>query len=634
MLAGSLGIRTRDAAPTPRRLGCLRAALGLLLLLCALAARAELQFDVFLGFDGCVPESCWFPATCEVSNDGPPFNAMIEVTSGYGRSSQKILVPVELPTNTRKRISIPLFSCAGGISMWSFRLLDQRGRARAEQSNLRPRRSVAGETRLVAALVRTSAGLPVLPFVDQNRPDAQPVVARLQPEQFPDNPIVLEGLSALYLSSERAPDLKAPQVAALLAWVRGGGRLIVNVEQAADVNATPWLRDLLPCTVGGVTAIKPAGEFHEWLPNKSSTASAPAPIDSVTNAVTNIGINPKSKRRSAAANTDTTPLPLPAIVTDAQFDTAELPVTLVTPTDGEVTLSTGGLPLIVEARRQRGSVVVLAFNAEREPFLSWRHRAWFWVKLARVPEDLWTRRNWNRSYGSNLEAAFGAVLDSRQARTMPLGWLIALLTGYLLAIGPGDRWLVRRLKRPMLTWVTFPCLVAAASLLVYFIGFKLRAGETEWNELHLVDVLSRDAASAQLRGRTFGSLYSGGNRTYRFHADAAGAFSTFRGELLGGGVSALAAGEGRVLRQGNHFTADIPVPVWTSQLFVNDWVRTTPTPVGLRVRTIQGGHEVEIDNRLGRALTNVTAAINGFAYSLGDVPAKQKKTFTTAGGGT
>src|ERR1051325_3722292 len=113
MLAGSLGIRTRDAAPTPRRLGCLRAALGLLLLLCALAARAELQFDVFLGFDGCVPESCWFPATCEVSNDGPPFNAMIEVTSGYGRSSQKILVPVELPPNTRKRISIPLFSCAG-----------------------------------------------------------------------------------------------------------------------------------------------------------------------------------------------------------------------------------------------------------------------------------------------------------------------------------------------------------------------------------------------------------------------------------------------------------------------------------------------------------------------------------------
>jgi len=45
----------------------------------------------------------------------------------------------------------------------------------------------------------------------------------------------------------------------------------------------------------------------------------------------------------------------------------------------------------------------------------------------------------------------------------------------------------------------FPCYVALFSLLIYFIGYKLRAGESEYNELHLVDVL-RHGDRAELRG--------------------------------------------------------------------------------------------------------------------------------------
>ena len=48
------------------------------------------------------------------------------------------------------------------------------------------------------------------------------------------------------------------------------------------------------------------------------------------------------------------------------------------------------------------------------------------------------------------------------------------------------------------------------SRLIYFIGYKLRAGESEWNELHVVDVL-RNGERAELRGRTFVSIYSPAN---------------------------------------------------------------------------------------------------------------------------
>ena len=41
--------------------------------------RAAIQFDPFVGYEGNVHEAGWFPITCEVFNDGPSFNAVIEI---------------------------------------------------------------------------------------------------------------------------------------------------------------------------------------------------------------------------------------------------------------------------------------------------------------------------------------------------------------------------------------------------------------------------------------------------------------------------------------------------------------------------------------------------------------------------
>ena len=56
-----------------------------LVLLGVATARAEVRFDVFLGYDGTVREATWFPITCEVVNNGPGFSGFIEVApSSYG----------------------------------------------------------------------------------------------------------------------------------------------------------------------------------------------------------------------------------------------------------------------------------------------------------------------------------------------------------------------------------------------------------------------------------------------------------------------------------------------------------------------------------------------------------------------
>ena len=134
------------------------------------------------------------------------------------------------------------------------------------------------------------------------------------------------------------------------------------------------------------------------------------------------------------------------------------------------------MPLLASGPRGRGLVTILAFNPERDPLKSWKNRPHFWARLAGVPSDALRKENQNIWGGKSLDAVFGAMIETRQVRKLPVGLLLLLLLVYLAVIGPLDQWWLKKINRPMLTWITFPSYVALFSLLIYFIGFKLRAG--------------------------------------------------------------------------------------------------------------------------------------------------------------
>jgi hypothetical protein len=177
----------------------------------------------------------------------------------------------------------------------------------------------------------------------------------------------------------------------------------------------------------------------------------------------------------------------------------------------------------------------------------------------------------------------------------------------------------------MLTWLTFPCYVVVFSALIYFIGFHLRAGELEWNELNVVDILP-DGERAVLRGQTYVSIYSPNNAHYQM----AGAekFATLRGEYVGNYGGNQESGRALVLQTGNSFQADAEVPVWTSQLFVSDWVQPLDLPMDITARRRDSGWEVTVNNKMDRALTGVRAVLDGRIYDLGDAPPNQTKIFS------
>jgi len=144
---------------------------------------------------------------------------------------------------------------------------------------------------------------------------------------MPDNAIVLEGMTALYLSSERATDLRAQQIDAVLAWVRTGGHLIVAIDQVGDVGANRWLKEVLPVTVSGTTQMKPGNQLEEWLRT---------PVER--------SVRHRGTQRSGKSNNDkdvkvTCDRPYSDTVDDIAFGATELSVITTSGTRGSIELA-------------------------------------------------------------------------------------------------------------------------------------------------------------------------------------------------------------------------------------------------------------------------------------------------------
>ena len=585
-------------------------------------AHAALQFDVFIGYDGIGREASWLPIVCEIKNDGPPITGFVEVSPGNYGKGQTHTFPVELPTGTLKRITLPIFAPSRHSPVWNIRLANERGKTLAEQTGQRPRRQLGWEIPLIGSLSRTASGAPTLRPILRDQAETQPAAARMLPAIFPDNPLVLEGLNAIYLSSEVAANLRSSQANAILGWMNAGGHLIVAVEQVSDIGASPWLRGVMPCEPKDMKGVEGHGEIQTWLKSPLDYTSRGAADMAGQTFQPGFGNNQGNRSTRRPADGQTASTPFANLPDDAQFELADLQVVTGTLRDGRVVVAARGTPLIVTANRGLGRITALMFSPEREPFKSWKNLPTFWSRLIEVPGSLYTSTDYYPGYGQSPDGVFGALIDSRQVHKLPIGWLLLLLIVYLGVIGPFDQWWLKRIGKPMLTWITFPCYVALFSLLIYFLGYKLRAGESEYNELHLVDVL-RHGDRAELRGRTYLSIYSPNNA--KFPLESKQKYATLRSEFLGMGTDA--AERASVSQNGDSFKAEVFVPVWTSQLYLSDWWQSVAAPFDVSVTAQGDGWNVTVVNHLEQPVKSAQLVIAGRVVALGEIAAGQSRTF-------
>ena len=108
-------------------------------------------------------------------------------------------------------------------------------------------------------------------------------------------------------------------------------------------------------------------------------------------------------------------------------------------------------------------------------------------------------------------------------------------------------------------------------------------------------------------------------------------FATFRSEFAGTLSGAQPGEKALFMQEGDGaFKAEIFVPVWTSQLFVSDWWQPAPLPLSVTVVPQGEQWQVTVENHTDRALTNAHIVIDDYVMRLGEVPARETRTFTVS----
>ncbi len=181
------------------------------------------------------------------------------------------------------------------------------------------------------------------------------------------------------------------------------------------------------------------------------------------------------------------------------------------------------VPLIVRDAYGFGRVTMITMDVNQKLFSDWADRGQFWTRVidlrhqrdpgATGPQFVGGAGRFNRYGVSDLATQLRALLeDFPGVKLIPFGWVAFFIFLYILLIGPGDYFFLKKvLKRMELTWITFPTIVVVVSLVAYYAAYLLKGNDLLVNQVDLVDV---DQVDGLVRGSTWASLFSPQNRDY------------------------------------------------------------------------------------------------------------------------
>ncbi len=320
---------------------------------------------------------------------------------------------------------------------------------------------------------------------------------------------------------------------------------------------------------------------------------------------------------------------------------------------GKILASAGrsetNVPLVVRSRRGLGEIVFVGLDFDRPPLRDWAGRTSF---LRRVLD--WQGREKNKQTAEyqeveDLSSHLRNSLDKKfvGVQVVPFG-LVALLVGvYILLIGPGDYFFVKRvLRRTELTWLTFPLIVLAVSAAAYGIANRMKGDQLRVNQVEIIDVdlsasntTDGDSPSNFARGTVWTHFFTPQVSEFnlRFQPSYLGqteldeseqlvSWLGLPGYALGGmqasGSQTSVFDAGYQFGEGLSSIQRLPVQVWSTKTITARWSARVNAPVQASLK--QDGEELlggTITNDSGVELEDCMLFYGRWAYNLGRLPA-------------
>lgn len=315
------------------------------------------------------------------------------------------------------------------------------------------------------------AGVPELLRNTELFAEASPVLEGVQISSAAEMPTDARGLDAIdtiLLVSDF--DMNKAQVQALQQWVHSGGNLIFSLGD-------------------NVTAVLQT-EFGKWADGFFELDESPRTIRELSALQSYV---------SGASRLETGRRNVPMAISRSNQNFADV--------------DTLAGPLIASQSVGAGTIKFLGIDLNERPINKWISLPQFYEVLM-LGEKLskqsgYTKRSSRISQSgvSDLSTQMMATVDaSPQVGKWSTWSILAMMIGWLILIGPLDYLLVTRLlKKPHLTWLTFPLFICLG---VFGIATGLGSTtESTLNQLHLLDV-SNSASGSTVHTRSWMSLSS------------------------------------------------------------------------------------------------------------------------------
>lgn len=411
-----------------------------------------------------------------------------------------------------------------------------------------------------------------------NRVDEKPleVVELTHPDQLPKQSTAFDSLDAVIISGSVALDEERNQ--ALRQWVHQGGHLVLSVgndvETYQQSTLYQWVGEHIP--LEGQSRISDFSRLEAYAASKQRL-----PFASRLK-VAKIRTHDLVENNSSGKQ-----------VSKPGFS-------------GRVYVTALNGPLLVRVPYGFGRITFLGLDLHRPPVATWKPTKNLIRKIL-----LGERRGLGRQHQSrgrqlkesgitDLASQLHASLENFPlVRRFSIWKVLSYSLLYLLMIGPLDYLLVHRLlKKPQLTWLTFPLIIALAVFLAAGSASDLNGTALRLNQLDIVDL---DVESQSVRTRSWLTLYSPESRRYHVSAEPAELGktdspstpsqksratvipkiawrgipeNTFEGMYREGGFEIgrpnyrLAAGASAI--------ENLPVSIWSTKGLVATWEQQTP----------------------------------------------------------
>ncbi len=522
-------------------------------------------------------------------------SAVPAATRSYevGRSSVKrISVPVVMPAWVRE-VNVTVTRGSGRI-LAKQKLLQSTGASSSDALHV----ALIGEDPLGFPMIREVAGVPIIGHPDCT--DARAVrVETLLPAQLPDTWF---GWTGADLVVWRRPDparLSPEQQAALKGWVMSGGTLLValgDTWRAWDGSPLGSLSGARPFSTAPTDAIFQVLAFNTGA--NSVTPADPVPA---------VGLQPSGA--------------IPRMWADDQQE----------------------VPVLVDHWTGSGRVVTMGWDPSAGELRGRLVREDMWRVLLDLPETNdavraamagppflegsvdgscgYDEYSFNETNALGHQSTWrrdllGGLSAFQRANPLPLGFVLVFGVVYLLLIGPVDYFVLKKLRKPMLTWVTFPLMAIGFSVGAAVLITFQKAGDTEVRCAEVVDVF---ADQSMLRGSGWCAMWSS-RRQDILIPPGRGA-----GVVLPGGSDATddPLGDGaRHLIEPTRASLGFRASQWAVSTWHDGWVDTLPG--GLVARA--GDGTVLVSNRTGIDLDEAWIVYDTSAWPLGSLPSGETAT--------